>query len=283
MTYSGPIGIFDSGIGGLSILKALRCAMPAEQYVYFADTAHNPYGVKTEDFVRQRSLAIVSRLVEEHQIKALVVACNTATAAAVSTLRAQWPLLPIIGVEPALKTAALATRTGRVRVLATRGTLQSEKFALLKIKLETEHHDLKRELRFTCIPCDGLAERIEQLAASSRRWQETPDLIALCARYMPARGTFLSKNEEKNEDFDTLVLGCTHYPLIREMFHVLAGDAVTIVDNAEPVALRTMQLLREKRALADQTCGQAGGISWLSSADDAKLVQAAQYWGMGWE
>ena len=102
--HNAPIGVFDSGIGGLSILKALRQTMPAERFVYFADSAHNPYGVKTEDFVLQRSLAIVRELVDAHQIKALVVACNTATAAAVSTLRAQWPLLPIIGVEPALKT-----------------------------------------------------------------------------------------------------------------------------------------------------------------------------------
>ncbi len=279
--HNAPIGVFDSGIGGLSILKALRAAMPAERFVYFADSAYNPYGVKTEEFVRERSIAIVRELVDEHQIKALVVACNTATAAAVSTLRARWPLLPIIGVEPALKTAALATRSGRVLVLATRGTLQSEKFTLLKEKLESEHAgwaDKHRSaLHFTCVPCDGLADRIEALSRHGRDGQDTPDLIAACASFMPASSSFHSKNDEKNVGFDTLVLGCTHYPLIREVFQTLAGDAVTIVDNAEPVALRTMQLLKDARAAVDQ----AGGVTWRSSADKAQLVQAAQYWCIG--
>ncbi|MGL6349222.1 MAG: glutamate racemase, partial [Aeromonas sp.] len=175
------IGVFDSGIGGLSILKALRQAMPAECFVYFADSKHNPYGVKSEEFVRERSLAIVRELVDQHQIKALVVACNTATAAAIGLLRQTYPELPIIGVEPALKPAALATRSGRVLVLATRGTLASEKFAQLKTRLEAEHAatDLasKHPLHFTCLPCDGLAERIEHLAVDQQGWQDTTDLI----------------------------------------------------------------------------------------------------------
>lgn len=271
-----PIGVFDSGIGGLSILKALREQMPCEHFVYFADSAHNPYGVKTEEFVRERSLSIVRSLVEEHQIKALVVACNTATAAAITQLRKTYPELPIVGMEPALKPAALATRSGQVLVLATRGTLQSEKFAVLKARLEAEHLAAGRTLSFTCVPCDGLADRIEQLSASGLAWQDAPDLIALCAQYMPARAGFDAKNEEKNEVFDTLVLGCTHYPLIREVFRLAAGEPVKIVDNAEPVALRTMQLLGAKRAPSEQL----GRVIWRSSADEALLVQAAQYWGV---
>ncbi len=274
--YPQPIGVFDSGIGGLSVLKALRKHLPHEQFVYFADSAHNPYGEKSEAFVRERSLSIVQNLVEEHQIKALVVACNTATAAAISSLRAQWPWLPIVGVEPALKPAALATRTGQVLVLATWGTLQSEKFAVLKARLEAEHLAAGRTLSFTCVPCDGLADRIEQLSASGVAWQNAPDLIAVCAAYMPARARFDAENEEKNEVFDTLVLGCTHYPLIREVFRLAAGEAVKIVDNAEPVALRTVQLLGAKRAPSEQV----GSVIWCSSADQALLVQAAEYWGV---
>jgi glutamate racemase len=273
---SQPIGVFDSGIGGLSILKALRSAMPTERFVYFADSKHNPYGEKPEEFVVERSLAVASELVEEHRIKALVVACNTATAAAIHVLRGQWPELPIVGVEPALKPAALATRSGRVLVLATRGTLQSEKFAQLKAKLEAEHAAAQKTLQFTCVPCDGLAERIEQVAASGKRWQETPDLIALCACFMPASGLFSSKNDQKNEVFDTLVLGCTHYPLVRDLFESLAGDGVMIMDNASPVAQRTLQLLGAKQAPSDQV----GGVTWLSSGDGAQLVQAARYWGV---
>jgi glutamate racemase len=269
---SQPIGVFDSGIGGLSILKALRSAMPAERFVYFADSKHNPYGEKPEAFVVERSLAVARELVEARQSKALVVACNTATAAAIHVLRGQWPELPIVGVEPALKPAALATRSGRMLVLATRGTLQSEKFALLKAKLEAKHTAAAKSLQFTCVPCDGLAERIEQVAASGKRWQDAPELIAACAGFMPANGRFSSKNE----GFDTLVLGCTHYPLIRDVFKSLAGDSVMIMDNAEPVAQRTLQLLGPQQAPSDQ----AGGVTWLSSGDEAQLAQAARYWGV---
>lgn len=278
---TSPIGVFDSGIGGLSILKALRNAMPFERFVYFADTKHNPYGEKPEAFVRERSLAIVQMLLDEHRIKALVVACNTATAAAVSVLRETFPELPIVGVEPALKPAALATRSGRILVLATRGTLQSEKFAQLKWKLESEHAALTqgsgRLLHFTCVPCDGLADRIEQLSIDGAAWRYAPDLIASCAAYMPAGGPISLKNAD--EGFDTLVLGCTHYPLIREVFGSLAGDGLTIVDNAESVALRTMQLLGAFCAPSQQ----AGDVIWRSSADEAQLVQAARYWGLAYE
>jgi glutamate racemase len=272
---SQPIGVFDSGIGGLSILKALRLQMPHERFVYFADTAHNPYGEKSEAFVQERTLFVARELVDQHEIKALVVACNTATAAAIHLLRDAYPALPIIGVEPALKPAAMVTRTGRVLVLATRGTLLSAKFAQLKARLEAEHAAQGRSLAFTCVPCDGLAERIEHVAASGKRWQDTPDLIALCAGFMPASGQFGFKNDA----FDTLVLGCTHYPLIRDAFAALVGVEVQIVDNAMPVALRTAQLLGASAAPSDQ----AGGVSWLSSVDEAQLVQAARYWGVAQE
>jgi glutamate racemase len=272
MSNTNPIGVFDSGIGGLSILKALRLHLPHERFVYFADSAHNPYGEKSEAFVQERTLFIARELVEQHGIKALVVACNTATAAAIHLLRGVYPDLPIVGVEPALKPAARVTRAGRVLVLATRGTLRSAKFAQLKARLEAEHAVQGRSLVFTCVPCDGLAERIEHVAASGQGWQDTPDLIALCAQFTTASGPF----GLKNGGFDTLVLGCTHYPLIRDAFAALVGSEVQIVDNAMPVALRTAQLISTLAAPSDQ----AGGVSWLSSADEAQLVQAARYWGV---
>ena len=276
---SGPIGVFDSGIGGFSILKALRAAMPREHFVYFADSKHNPYGEKPDEFVRERSLAIVQTLISEHEIKALVVACNTATAAAIAMLRLYFPKLPIVGVEPALKPAALATRSGNVLVLATRGTLQSEKFAQLLAKLESESAAPDRAtgkaLHFTCVPCDGLAERIEHLAANGEPWQSAPDLIAACAAYMPATGLIDVKVSDKL-GFDTLVLGCTHYPLIREVFQTLVGDSVTIVDNAAPVALRTVQLLGDQFAPSDRL----GSLTLRSSADEEQLLKAAEYWGL---
>jgi glutamate racemase len=265
-----PIGVFDSGIGGLSILRSLLGALPRERFVYFADTAHNPYGVKSEAFVQERTLAVARDLMQQHQIKALVVACNTATAAAIHLLRAAYPELPIIGVEPALKTAAQLTRTGRVGVLATRGTLQSAKFAALRGSLP--------QVDFVCTPCDGLAERIEHLAQNAAASNDTTDLIALCANYIRATGQFGLKNGE----LDTLVLGCTHYPLIRDVFEQLVGVQVTIVDNAQPVALRTAQLVSGLAAPEGANRGESqamgGGVIWRSSADQAALEQAARHW-----
>jgi glutamate racemase len=262
-----PIGVFDSGIGGLSILKALRLHLPHEQFVYFADSKHNPYGEKSEAFVQERTLFITRELVEQQGIKALVVACNTATAAAIHLLRKAYPELPIVGVEPALKTAALVTRTGRVAVFATRCTLHSAKFAALRASLAS--------VAFVCTPCDGLAEQIERLSGVGVDRQITVNLIANYIRQVSGEGLFSS---QKN-GLDTLVLGCTHYPLVREEFAKRVGAEVTIVDNALPVAQRTAQLLGSVAAPIDQS----GGVRWLSSACVAQLEQAARYWGVAQE
>ena len=147
---NAPIGVFDSGVGGLSVLRALRTALPLERFIYFADSAHAPYGEKGDAYVLQRSSAITERLIHEHGIKALVVACNTATAAAIAPLRSAHPDLIIIGIEPAIKPAAAASASKRVAVLATRGTLASEKFKVLLATQSTQS-------QFTCQPCDGLA------------------------------------------------------------------------------------------------------------------------------
>lgn len=253
-----PIGVFDSGIGGLSILRALRAQLPGENFVYYADTAHNPYGDKSEAFVQERSLTIAEQLVQDHHIKALVVACNTATAAAIQLLRQRYPRMPVVGIEPALKPAAALTRTGRVLVLATRGTLQSAKFATLQAKLQSQ-------AEFICVACEGLAEQIEQAG-----WQrDTTNLIALCAQFMPASGQFGLQNGQ----IDTLVLGCTHYPLIAPVWRSLVGPEVQIVDNAQAVALRTQELLAGRL----QPDG-AGQILWLSSGDVKQLEDVAAYW-----
>jgi len=281
-TLNSPIGVFDSGIGGLSILQALRKALPHERFVYFADSAHNPYGVKTQEFVRERSLAIAQELVAAHQIKALVVACNTATAAAIDVLRLAYPQLPIVGIEPALKPAAAATRNGRILVLATRGTLESEKFKRLKAQLakaqvesaqvEWAHAQRRPALDWICVPCDGLAERIEQLSVRGEPLENASDLIADCAGNIRASDRF----DEESNAFDTLVLGCTHYPLVRQVFRSLVGEGVTIVDNAQPVAQRTAQLLSHRLAEPSQT----GSVLWLGSGGRESLEQAARYWGL---
>jgi glutamate racemase len=273
MSNLHSIGVFDSGIGGLSILKALLGVLPAERFVYFADTAHNPYGEKSEAFVQERTLAVARELVEQHQIKALVVACNTATAAAIHLLRAAYPELPIVGVEPALKPAARVSRTGRVLVLATRGTLRSEKFAQLKAQQEAEYADTGRVLSFTCVPCDGLAERIEQWAIQDQNERYATDFVANYVDFTGAKPHFSSKNLI----WDTLVLGCTHYPLVRDAFAAWVGEGVQIVDNAMPVALRTAQLLLDAGALCEQV-GEQGSVLWQSSASVEDLQRAARYW-----
>jgi glutamate racemase len=255
-----PIGVFDSGIGGLSILKALRAEMPHESFVYFADSAHNPYGEKPEAFVVERSLAITQQLIHEHRIKALVVACNTATAAAIHILRAEHPGLPIIGVEPALKPAVAISITKRIAVLATRGTLHSAKFQTLLASLHGQ-------AEFICTPCDGLAELIERSADT----QNAINSIAAHACFNWPKATFGIKNGE----IDTLVLGCTHYPLVLPLFRRAVGDAVHVVDNGQAVARRTAQLLKLELAAPEQADSV---LRLLSSANNNRLQRAAKLW-----
>jgi glutamate racemase len=251
-----PIGVFDSGVGGLSILRALRAELPGEDFVYFSDAGHAPYGEKGEDFVSSRSLAIAVDLLGQHRIKSLVVACNTATAAAVHLLRAQHTQLPVVGVEPALKPAAALTRTGHVAVLATRGTLASAKFRTLQ-------QSLRDQAQFTLVPCDGLAAAIED--------DDTDRIRALCARYTGEVGGFGSGPGE----VDTLVLGCTHYPFAADVFRELLGPAIQLVETGEPVARRTRQLLEQQDLLNPQG---RGCVALRTTGRPEALQAAARRW-----
>ncbi|MGA8390754.1 MAG: glutamate racemase [Burkholderiaceae bacterium] len=260
-----PIGVFDSGVGGLSILRALRAELPHEHFVYFADSGHAPYGERDEAHVIARSRAITAQLRAEHGIKALVIACNTATAAAVHLLRAEHPDLPIIGVEPALKPAVGLTRTGRIGVLATRGTLGSAKFAALLASLSGL-------AEFTVQPCDGLADAIER--------QEAAKIIALCGQYTLGIGRFGLKPGQ----IDTLVLGCTHYPFANEYLRALLGPAIQFIDTGEPVARHTRQLLMTSHIPLQNadapavSCKPTGHLTLVSSGAPAALKAAAQRW-----
>ncbi len=257
-----PIGVFDSGIGGLSILRALRKELPQEAFVYFADSAHAPYGEKGDAFVIERSLAITSRLVAEHGIKALVVACNTATAAAIAILRAQHPALPIIGVEPALKPALAVSRTKRIAVMATRGTLASAKFQALLASVATQ-------TEFICHPCDGLAEAIEQHAS----FDNTTKIRALCDHMTLTLGKFGLKTGE----IDTLVLGCTHYPLVADLIAQSVGAGVQILEPGEAVARRLREVLGGSGQLGhNETIGKP--IVLESSGAQLPLIQASAHW-----
>ena len=252
-----PIGIFDSGVGGLSILSALRSVLPHENFIYFADNANAPYGERDEVFVQQRCEAITKELVEQRGIKALVVACNTATAAAIQQLRDTWPSLVVIGVEPALKPAVALTRTRRIGVMATRGTLASAKFRTL-------HAGLQGEAHFILQACDGLAEAIESADASA--------VLELCERYTRAMGRFGTGAAE----IDTLVLGCTHYPFAADTFLKLLPDDVQLVHPGPAVARQCARLLRSAGLARDSG---AGDVQWLSSGPIEPLQRmAAAQW-----
>ncbi|OIP15425.1 MAG: glutamate racemase [Comamonadaceae bacterium CG_4_10_14_3_um_filter_60_42] len=247
-----PIGVFDSGVGGLSILKALRAELPHENFIYVADSGYSPYGERDAAFVLARARTITRHLISQPNmaIQALVIACNTATAAAIHLLRQDYPDLPIIGVEPALKPAVALSRTKRIGVMATRGTLNSEKFQALL-------GGLADQAQFICQACDGLADAIER--------DDTDTIITLCRQYTGAMGQFGSQAGE----IDTLVLGCTHYPFAIAQLQPMVGPGVHLVDNGEPVARQTRRML--VKLSIDSTPGQCR----LFSTGEADLLQSA--------
>ena len=269
-----PIGVFDSGVGGLSVLRALRAALPHERFVYLADSAHAPYGERGDAYVSARTHAITRYLRAQHGIKALVVACNTATAAAIHEVRSSHPDLPLIGLEPAIKPALAATRTGHVGVIGTRGTLTSAKFGKLLAPLAAQ-------ARFVVQPCDGLAHAIERSVAMPVAAPDTPastptETSALCARYIAAMGAFGTAPGQ----IDTLVLGCTHYIFVADALRALVGPDVGIIETGEPVARQTHRLLEAAGLLVPGNAASATGqdIRLLTTGPVAMLQAAAQRW-----
>lgn len=252
-----PIGAFDSGVGGLSILRALRAGLPAEDFAYFADSGFAPYGERGEAYVIERTRAVVRQLRDEHAIKALVIACNTATAAAIHLVRTEHPDLPLVGVEPALKPAVAQSRTRRIGVMATRGTLASAKFAALL-------HSLNGQAQFVLQPCDGLADAIQN--------GDTLQIDALCARYVQALGAF----GPQAEAIDTLVLGCTHYPFAAEPIARHAGPGVRLVETGEPVARQARRLLDAAGLLGAQAGN--GRVQLVGTGSLPALHAAARRW-----
>ncbi len=246
-----PIDIFDSGIGGLSVLRHVRALLPHEELLYFADSGFAPYGEKPEAVIVQRALAIAAFLLK-FRVKALVVACNTATAAAIAALREHYPDLLVVGVEPGLKPAAALTRSGTVGVLATAGTLASDKF----LKLQQQVSEGTR-VNFLLQPCNGLADQIEKGEIRSR------DTAQLVSRYV---APLLAQQA------DTLVLGCTHYPFVEPLVRDAAGPGVQIVDTGEPVARQLQRLLTQRGLL--RTAEDAGALSAYTSGSRSALSHA---------
>ena len=268
MTES-PIGVFDSGIGGLSVLQALETALPAEHFVYWADSGHAPYGEKGDLFVRQRSLAIAQHLIDQHRIKALVVACNTATAAAIHELRAQHPHLPLIGVEPALKPAIGLSQTKRIGVIGTQGTLASEKFHRLLSNLQDQ-------AEFVVQACNGLALAIEQSTHAVSSELSSGKVIELLRHYTGQMGRFGTAPG----DMDALVLGCTHYVFAQNELRSLLGPDVQLVSTGDPVARQTRRLLESAGQLRSGPAPHAASarIQLQTNGDLGALQAAAQRW-----
>ena len=251
---NASIGVFDSGVGGLSVLKEIRTLLPAESLCYVADSGYAPYGDKSSDYIVERATHIV-RFFLAQQVKAIVVACNTATSVAVDNLRA-WCPVPIIAMEPAIKPAALHTQTGVVGVLATTQTIGSANVN----RLIAEHgQDMTVLLR----ACAGFVERVEAGVLSGG---ETEDLVKHHVLPLLKQGA------------DTLVLGCTHYPFLSETIEQVAGKAVRIIDPSAAIARELKRRLGEQSQLIIEP-KQGSEHFWTSGvvADAQKII--GQLWG----
>ena len=237
------IAVFDSGVGGISVLKELMQLMPEEQYIYFGDSANAPYGTRTTEEVRVLTLNAAAMLCERG-IKALVVACNTATAAAIELLREEYPDIVVIGIEPALKMATDRFPRGHVGIMATQVTLREEKLEHLVGRFP----DAKVER----IPAPGLVELVEQGKA------ESPEAEELLRKILtPYLG-----------QLDALVLGCTHYPFVKAAVRKVLGEQVTIVDGGAGTARHTKRCLEERGWLRE---GQ-GSLQMENSSGRQELL-----------
>jgi len=249
-----PVGIFDSGVGGLSVLRAIRDELPHEDLIYVADSAYAPYGDKPESVIQDRARTIVQFLVTRCA-KAIVVACNTATGVSADALRSQFSL-PIVAVEPALKPAVERTKTGIVGVLATTRTQASRKF----LKLMDAHG---RGAKVLLQACPGLAEHVERAEQSTA---PTRELIEAYVRPLTQQGA------------DTLVLGCTHYPFLRDVLQDVAGPDVALIDPAEPVARELRRRLTAAALLAP--ADRQGREQFCTSGPIERVTPViAQLWG----
>ena len=254
------VGVFDSGVGGLSVLRALRAALPQVHFVYLADNAHAPYGERAAEVVVARAQRVTDQLRTEYHIQALVVACNTATALAIDDLRQTHPDLPFVGVEPALKPAATLSRNGHIGVLATRGTVQSARFAQL---LGAVKAAAVGPFHIRCQPCDGLADAIERADAQAVLERATHHLEQL------------RRQDPDRPAIDTLVLGCTHYAFARDTLQALCGRGVVLVDTADPVARRTCAVLGLPALASGVSPAQ---VTLLTTGDHRNLHSAAARW-----
>jgi glutamate racemase len=258
-----PIGVFDSGVGGMSVLRHIRAQLPHENLIYLADTGYAPYGAKAEQVVAERSLAVAQFLVAQGA-KAIVVACNTATVAAIKLLRAHYPDMPIVGVEPGLKPAAAASRNGSVAVLATEVTLAGEKFLLLREQVSSASNAV-----FVLQGCPGLVDQIElgEFASPATRTMLEGYLLPLL-----------------DKGVDTVVLGCTHYPFVRATIEsILAGagrQEVVLIDTGDAVARQLVRLLAASALQRPENAAPAQLTAYTTASGHALSVAFSSLLGL---
>ena len=239
------IGIFDSGVGGLSVLRAVRERLPNQALLYLGDQAHVPYGPRPLEEVRAFSEAITRRLLDDGA-QLIVVACNTASAAALHSLRAAFPETPFVGMEPAVKPAAESTHSGVVGVLATPATFQGELYASVVERFASGVTVLQDT-------CPGLVDRIE---AGDLDGPRTREILTRALEPMLARG------------MDTVVMGCTHYPFVIPLIQEIAGPGVRVIDPAPAVARQTERVLTERGLL------QHRRLAWNGAISDQRPIKA---------
>jgi len=239
------IGIFDSGSGGLSVLKEIQKVLPSGHFIYFSDNAHCPYGEKSAAYIQDRARAI-TRLLTDKGAELVVVACNTATGAAIATLRAEFDI-PFVGMEPAVKPAALGTKSGVIGVLATAGTLKASKYLNTK---GIYQHDVRIEEHVG----EGFVQLVERLELDG---PEVERVVRASLQPLLDAGA------------DTIVLGCTHYPFLRPVIERIAGPEVRVIGPAPAVARQVRKVLTE-RGIQDGGSG-SGTLELLSSGDPTTL------------
>lgn len=246
-----PIGVFDSGLGGISVLRELVALMPQENFIFYGDSKHAPYGTKTLEEVQKLTCTDAKILVEQG-VKALVVACNTATSAAITILRQRYADMPVIGIEPALKPAVLVKAHPRVLVMATPMTLREEKFRKLMDKF-------KEQAEILPLPCPGLVEFVERGELEGRELELF--LRGLFAPYI-------------RQPVDCVVLGCTHYPFVKDMIQKVLGEKVLIFDGGAGTARETWRRLKE--------CGQLNMSEERGSVILQNSIETKEMEEMGW-